>query len=216
MRLPLFRRLVPILLASVPLLAGAAQPDADGLLRQSAKGLATYAQRPGEALAGYHLLHLAPVVVRFKKTWADEHRNVKPEEAGKLQADLTQLAQDAFRHVMSQGGRFEIVEAAAPGVLELRIVLDDFDLYAPEVSDSSTRRDYVFTAGEATLVAELRDAQAGTILARARDHREMRRYYQLQIANSITNSAEARDLVEDWARALRRQIDSAKPGKKGS
>jgi hypothetical protein len=181
MRLPISRLLLLLLAASLPVFA--------------------------DDLSAYRKLSLPVVELEFKKSWADEHRNLKPEEVRKLQDELTQIARAAFARVLSRGGRFEIVEAGGPGVLELHAVLRDFDLYAPEVSDSLLRRNYVFTAGEATLVAELRDAQAGTVLASLRDHREMRRYNDLQIATSITNAAETRDLVEDWARQLRRQID---------
>ncbi|MEN9704941.1 MAG: hypothetical protein RLZZ393_820, partial [Pseudomonadota bacterium] len=113
-------------------------------------------------LAAYRKLRLATVEVRFKEGWAEQHRNVKPEEVAKLREELSRLAREAFARVMIRGGRFEIVDAGGPGVLELHAVLQDFDLYAPEVNDAAVRRNYVFTAGEATLVAELRDAQAGS------------------------------------------------------
>ena len=38
---------------------------------------------------------------------------------------------------------------------------------------------------------------ARRLLASLRDHREMRRYSELQVATSITNASETRDLVED-------------------
>lgn len=217
---PVSRLLAPVLVlllgACLPALAATPVPDADGLVRQSARGFETFSRRPGEGLSAYRKLLLPAVEVSFKAGWDDQHRNVKPEEARALQADFARLATEAFRRVLTRGGRFEVVEAAGPGVLELRVKLLDFDLYAPEVNDASVRRSYVFTAGEGTLVVELRDAQAGTLWARARDHREMRRYEQLQIANSITNSSEARDLLEDWARSLRRQLDTVTQDHKGS
>jgi hypothetical protein len=63
---------------------------------------------------------------------------------------------------------------------------------------------------------ELRDSLTGKLLARLADQREMRRYPDLQLANSVTNSAETRDLVGAWARLLRRQLDTAKSDSKGS
>jgi hypothetical protein len=78
------------------------------------------------------------------------------------------------------------------------------------------RRNYVLKAGEATLVAELRDSQTGALLARIVDRREMREYPEFQLASDVMNSAEARDLVGLWSRVLRRYLDAARTDGKGS
>ena len=56
-------------------------------------------------------------------------------------------------------------------------------------------------AGHATLIAELRDSETGAILARVADaSRSPRQHRMLQVSSSVTNSADARMLISDWAR----------------
>lgn len=198
----------------------AAASGTEGLVRQRSHSLDEYYLRPGASFATYHKVLLAPVDVSFAKYWAREHRDIDAAESLKLRQDLAVLARDEFRRVLQQGrdgGKgYELTDAPGPGVLEVRASLVDLDIHAPEVKDAAIRRNFVLSAGEATLVAELRDSQTSTVLARVVDRREMRRYNELQYADSITNSAEARDLVAAWSRLLRRQLDSAKSDDKGS
>jgi Protein of unknown function (DUF3313) len=195
-------------------LAVASEPE--GLVRQASRALDEYYLRPGARLSGYQKILLAPVEVSFAPYWAGEHREIDPGESLRIRQALARLAQAEFRQMLQRKNGYPVVEAAGAGVLELRASLVNLDLHAPEARDSAIRRNYVLSAGEATLVAELRDSQTGTLLARIVDRREMRRYAQLQLADTISNSAEVRDLVSNWARLLRRQLDSAKSDDKGS
>ena len=188
--------------------------DADGLVRQPSRSLDEYFLRPGATFRGYRKLLLAPVDVSFSRYWARDHRDVDAAESLKIRQDLAKLARDEFGRVMQRGGGYAISALPGPDVLEVRASIVDLDIHAPEIRDAAIRRNYVLSAGEATLVAELRDSQTGTLLARVVDHREMRRYPDLQLANSITNSAEARDLVAAWSSLLRRQLDSVKADNK--
>ena len=107
-------------------------------------------------------------------------------------------------------------DAPAADVLELRIEIVDFNINAPEIRDAAIRRDYVYSAGDATLILEVRDSIRGTLLARAVDSREMHHYYNLRLATPVTNEGEERDLVVSWARILRRQLLTARANSKGS
>ena len=190
-------------------------PDAEGLVRQHSRGLDEVYLRPGARFADYHRVLVAPVDVSFARYWARDHRDIKPEESQRLRADLAKLAHKEFVRDLQREGGYAIAQAPGPDVLEVRTSIVNLDLSAPEISDAAVRRTWVLSAGEGTLIAELRDSQTGTLLARVVDRREMRRYEDLQIANSVTNSAEARDLVSAWSRLLRRQIESAKADSKG-
>ena len=109
-----------------------------------------------------------------------------------------------------------MVTEAAADVLEVRASIVNLDIYAPDGKDSTVHRNYVLKAGEATLVAELRDSRTGALLARIIDRREMREYPEFQLASDVMNSAEARDLVGLWSRVLRRYLDAARTDGKGS
>jgi hypothetical protein len=189
--------------------------DAEGLVRQASRNLDEYYLRPGATFRSYRRVLLAPVDVSFSRYWAREHRDVDAAESLKIRQDLAKLAREEFRRVLQRGAGYQLADAAGPDVLEVRASLVNLDITAPDVPDAAIRHNYVLSAGEATLVAELRDSQTGTLLARVVDRREMRRYTELQLATSVTNSAEAADLVATWSRLLRRQLDSAKSDSKG-
>jgi hypothetical protein len=189
--------------------------DAEGLVRRPSGTLDEVFLRPGASFRAYRRVLLAPVEVSFAKYWARDHRDIDAEESLRIRRDLAALARVQFKRVLQRGDGYALADAPGPDVLEVRAQLVNLDITAPEVRDAAIRRNFVLSAGEATLVAELRDSQTGTLLARVVDQREMRRYPDLQLATSVTNSAEAADLVATWSRLLRRQLDSAKSDSKG-
>jgi len=67
------------------------------------------------------------------------------------------------------------------------------------VRSSTVARQYVVSAGEATLVLEARDSVTGALLARAVDRRETRRWATPVLSSSVTNRADFQSLFEQWA-----------------
>ena len=160
---------------------------------------------------------IAPVEVALTKDWAGQHKQFDAGQTQELLADFAKLARKELARDLTHRGGFAPADAAAPDVLELRAFVSDLDIVAPEIRDAAVRRDFVYSHGSATLVVEVRDSLSGKLLARMADHREMRNYYpQLRLANSVTNDAEASDLIEAWALALRRQLITARADSKGS
>jgi hypothetical protein len=59
--------------------------------------------------------------------------------------------------------------------------------------------------------ADLLDSQTNTLLAHVSDREQGRELAgQFQIANRVTNTAEARRAIGGWARALRNALDRAR------
>jgi hypothetical protein len=191
-------------------------PDAEGLERARNSQVDEFYLRPGASFAAYRQVRIAPVEVSFARLWARNHKNVDAAESARLRTDIAKLAREEFVRTLQRAGGYAPIDAAGPDVLDLRASIVNLDIYAPDVKDSAVRREYVLRAGEATLIAELRDSQTGALLARIIDRREMREYPEFQLANSVYNSAEARDLVGLWARVLRRYLDAARTDGKGS
>jgi hypothetical protein len=185
-------------------------PDAEGLQRTASSKVDEFYLRPGASFTAYRRVLIGPVEVSFNKLWEREHRNVDAAQSAKLRGDLARLARDEFVRQMQRGAGFEVVEAGGADVLEIRASIVNLDIRAPEVNDANLRRSYVLQAGEATLLAELRDSQTGSLLARVVDRRAMREYPDFQLANSVSNSAEARELVGLWSKLLRRYLDTAR------
>jgi hypothetical protein len=64
-----------------------------------------------------------------------------------------------------------------------------------------------------TLVLELRDSVTGETLARVVDSQSGRSSGFMTITNRVTNTADARLVIRNWARALRSGLDGLhKPG----
>jgi hypothetical protein len=61
-----------------------------------------------------------------------------------------------------------------------------------------------------TLVAELRDAETGQVIARLVDRRRARGTGQMTLTNSVVNAAEAQNIAAAWARILRDNLESAR------
>lgn len=190
-------------------------PDAEGLQRTPSSKVDEFYLRPGAGFTAYRRVRLAPVEVSFARLWARAHREVDADATARLRADFARVAQQEFSRQLARSGGFALADAPAADVLDVRASIVNLDIYAPDVNDANIRRNYVLKAGEATLVAELRDSQTGTLLARIIDRREMREYPEFQLASDVMNSGEARDLVGLWSRLLRRYLDAARTDGKG-
>lgn len=211
---------VMLLLAAtvMPAWSGAPDPaslptppaDAEGLERRPSSRVDEFYLRPGAGFTAYRRVKLAPVQVSFNRLWERRHREVDAGHSARIREDLARMAREEFTRQLGRRGGYPVVEEAGPDVLEVRASIVNLDIYAPEVKDATARRNYVLKAGEATLVAELRDSQTGTLLARVIDRREMREYPEFMLATSVSNSAEARELVGLWSNMLRRHLDAAK------
>jgi uncharacterized protein DUF3313 len=188
-------------------------PDAAQLQPARHSRLDEYYLRPGASFSAYRRVLVRPIEVTFRKDWLSEHRNVDASQGERLRAAFARLAKEELSRQFARKGGYAAADAPGPDVLEIRASIVNLDIYAPEGKDAGIRRDYVLRAGEATLVAELRDSQTGQLLARTVDRREMREYPELQLANSVYNSDESRDLVGLWARVLRREVDAARTDK---
>ena len=190
-------------------------PDAEGLARQSSSKVDEFYLRPGATFTAYRRVMLGSFDVTFPKSWERRHPGLDARDTARFREELIKLSREEFARSMKRGG-YEVVRAPGPGVLEIRAVIANLDIRAPEVNDASIRRSYVLSAGEGTLIAELRDAPTGTLLARVVDRREMRENPYLELANDITNSRDAQELVGLWSNMLRRYLDAAGANGKGS
>jgi hypothetical protein len=116
--------------------------------------------------------------------------------------------------VLEKNGGSPLVEEPGDDVLRVRAQIVDLYINAPEPKGASPTRVYVLDAGEMTLVAELYDSRTNAILARVVDReRGMERgLNELQIANRVTNTAEADRISSNGARRLKSALDKAREG----
>ncbi len=195
-------------------LAGAATPPEtwDGLEYRKTKGLDAVYVRPGVEIKVYKNLVLAPVQVAFDKDW-DPNRNSRGM-AGRLSSDDMQKIRDdmasEFRRIFGEelaAAGYDIVAKPLDDTLVVAAGLADVYINAPDKMTAGRSISYTMNAGRMTLVMELRDGPTGQLLARVVDRYAGKQTGFATIANSVTNSAEFRRAVTDWAKRLVKGLD---------
>lgn len=226
MKMPVATLLFAAMLASPLSAADAVQTDvpktkrsaaeawsADGLQKVSVKGLDVVYSRPGSSLAGYDKVLLRPISVTFRRGWektplAGSHMRIRPEEAQKIKDRLSTMVSEEVSKQLALGG-YTISPAAGEDVLDVTMSITDLYITAPDVLSTTGARIYAVSAGEMTLIAELRDSSSGETVMRIYDHAEARESSRPIRMSGLENEAEARAAAKAWAIALRKQLDLA-------
>jgi len=188
----------------------------DGMQKVSRPGLDTVYLREGATLSKYKKVMLDPVEVSFDKNWDPKktgtligtNNGVNPQ---RIREDLAKLAHDVTKRELERKNGYPLVDQPGDDVLRVRAQIVDLYINAPDTMTPGSRT-YVVSAGEMTLVAELYDSQTNTIIGRVVDRQRGLEQgpFDLQIANRVTNTAEADRILSMWARRLRNALDKAK------
>ncbi|HEX4506873.1 MAG TPA: DUF3313 family protein [Alphaproteobacteria bacterium] len=193
----------------------AAPVEWDGLQRVQVKGLDLVYRKPGVSLAGYSKIMVDPLQISFSKDrdanggWRTGAFPIGESDRERIRTALAGIVQDELvRQVQDRGG-YRIVTSPGPDVLRVSAAIIDINVTAPDMTPG---RSVVITAskGSMTLVAELRDSETGTLLARAIDHSVDDSSFRWQVANSVTNADAARRAAAGWANILRERLDAAR------
>lgn len=191
-------------------------PSWEGLKKVKRPGLDSVYVREGESLARYKKVMLDPVEVSFDKSWNPRRGLGLTDSADPvaIREGLAKLAREVFQRELEKKGGYPLVTQPADDVLRVRARIVDLYINAPETNSPGITRTYVVDAGEMTLVAELYDSATNALLARAVDRQRglERGLNELQIANRVTNTAEADRILTAWAKRLRDALDKARAG----
>lgn len=193
----------------------------DGLVRTDVKGIQSVYKRPGVNLATYDKILLRPLIVEFAKNWQPERDGgsalyeMNPPDRERIKKDLADAFYDVSKRVLQEQGGYRFVTEPAADVLEVQPAIVNIFITAPDVSRDNPGivRTYTANAGEMTLIAELHDSVTGQLLARAYDRREDNRD-MWQWTTSVSNTADARRVIGEWANQLRKALDASR-GKTG-
>ena len=194
--------------------AFAAKPpeEWDGLKLVKLKGLDAAYARPGADFTIYTKLIIDPIQVAFAKNWDKKStvykQKLSQEELDNIKTKLGKLTEDTFAEEFSKKNGMQIVSEPGPEVLRFSSAI--VDLWPRAVDTQEPGRNYTYTtsAGSATLYAELRDSETGQLIGRVVDAREARNSSTMRWTNSVENTAEARAMVSDWARILRKRYEA--------
>lgn len=195
----------------------AAAWTADGLEQVAIKGLDVAYLRPGASLQGYDKVLLRPVSIAFNRNWERgdrSHRRISSNDAQRIRGRLTGLVQEELAREFGKGG-YVLTDQPGDGVLELDLRITELYISAPDLPSTAFTEVYAVSAGEMTLIAELRDAASGETLMRIYDNEEADSSIRVHRITRWENEEQARDVVGGWARALRTQLDLARAGPQG-
>ena len=203
--------LAPAAWSESPAAEAAAAADAEGLVKVKVPGLQTVYAQPGAQLSGYTKVMLEPIEVAFSKNWKPEssRQPISAEERQKIKEGLEKVVRAAFARELGRSQRYQVVDAAGDDVLKIRAEIRDLYINAPDLQRTGLTRNYALSAGEMTLVAELRDSTTGALIARVIDRKRDPESPWLELTTNVDNVAAAQRAAASWARALRERLDAA-------
>ena len=203
---------VCLLLVSAASMAEKPPEEWDGLKRVKLKGMDSAYVRPGADFSIYNKIIIDPIEVAFSKDWDKKggvnDRKVSAEQLEDIKQRMGKLAEETFTKEFSAKNGPQVVTAPGPDVLRFSSAI--VDLWPRAVDTQEPGRTYTYTtsAGSAVLYAELRDSETNQLIGRIVDGREARNSGTMRWTNSVENTAEARAMVSDWARILRKRYDA--------
>jgi hypothetical protein len=102
-----------------------------------------------------------------------------------------------------------LVDEDGDDVLRVQAAIVNLIVTAPSTGARPGTRTFVANSGQMTLVAELRDSVTGQLLGRAVDTVRGRQTGQFQWATSVSNMADARRALSQWADVLLTGLNDA-------
>ena len=193
------------------------QKSWDGLELKQVKGVDAVYLLPGAQFKPYTSVMIDPVQVAFDKNWEpnqyerDISRHLSTKDIEKIRTEMAQTFRDVFVKELQEGG-YTVVQETSPETLRVSPGLANVYITAPD--KMSPGRSYTLTSesGRMTLVMELRDGATGQLIGRVLDTKVGDNFGRMQITDSVTNSADFRQAVGQWARRLRTGLDNLKAG----
>jgi len=211
-----------VLIPLLSILAGCATPSvtADGLASESSSKFDQLYVRPNADLSAYRRVMIEPVPVTFRSDFlSGKHGSnyllaqpmYRPyQEPEALAEDISTLMLeklvDAFR-----AANYEVVSAAAPGVLRISARIDELFINAPDRLSSSVRATLNRDTGQATLSLEAADAINGTILARIVHLNIVREVTRLNVATDTSNRSWFETAFQRWATNVTTAFGAPRP-----
>jgi hypothetical protein len=193
-----------LVMTAGPPAAVAAPPVADEQLVLVPSGqLQRLYLAPGADLSRVTGVILDPVQVSFRDNWVRDFNNrnrgsrLTQQRADQIRNDVSSGMDTLFADAFRRGG-FRILQAPGPDMVRIQTHVVNLSITAPSVPTARRSRIWAATAGEATLVMEVRDPRSNALLARALDRRIARGTSQM-MRTSVSNRADFRRVFELWA-----------------
>jgi len=198
-------------------IADEAPTNWDGLIEVKPRKMDAVFLMPGDDFRPYTKVMIDPTEVAFRKDWLKQmnqpsvslSRRVTEEDAAKILEAARSNFDDIFQEAFTTAG-YAVVATPGPDVLRVSTGVLNMYLNAPDTMSAGRSRTYTANAGEATLVIEARDSTTGALLGRVVDRRETRDPGGLQMATSVSNLSDFRQLFKRWATTTAQGLDELK------
>lgn len=186
----------------------------DGLELYPQKKFDAVYVKPHASFARYTEILLDPLQVSFDKNWDPRAGSISLREVdtAHIKRVLAEEFRKVFEETLAADGKYRIVTEAGPATLHVVPAIVDLYINAPDMTMQTAGRvrSYTVDPGRMTLAADFRDGGSDTLLARVVDRKQGMESTYLQIANSVTNIADARRAMKQWATAIREALDTAR------
>jgi hypothetical protein len=205
--------LVAALLASGCAVSSQKPASQDGLVLQPSQGLDAVYLRPGVDFRLFNDIVLEPVQVAFDKDWdpnstqRDLSRRLSEQDIQKMRDEMAQTFREIFVKELESGG-YKVVDRPGSDSLVANASLNDVFVNAPDKMAPGRSQTYTMESGRMTLLLELHDSVSGQLIGRIADRKIGDNFGRLEITDSVTNSADFRRAVSDWAVRLRKGLDT--------
>jgi hypothetical protein len=183
----------------------------EGLAPIKVTGLDHVYARPGINLSAYDKVMLDPVEVSFAKSGKPDRTGgpITAAEKQEIRSLLAKIFKDQLEKELTGVHDYAVVNYPDVDVLRIRAEIRDLYINAPAVPSSGPSRPYAISVAEMRLVAELRDAPTGALIARVVDAKKDPNASWLHFNSRADAAKNARAAVDDWVRILRRELDAA-------
>ena len=163
----------------------------------------------------YTQIKLDRASVAFRKNWQrDQNRydpwKVRDQDVEKIKSGLSKLFNDVFTEELGTKGGYTMTDEIGADVMTMVPKIVDLDIAAPDTPRPGVSTSYVDQAGRMTLILEIHDSQSGDLIAKMSHRQDAPRYGYMRWANSVSNTAEARRMLQRWANDLIKRLDEAK------
>ena len=160
-------------------------------------------------------IQLETATVSFRRNWQrDQNRydpwTVKDRDVENIKSGLSELFHDVFTEELSANGGYKMSDSTGEDVMLIKPRIVDLDISAPDTMRMGVSRSYSEQAGRMTLMLEIYDSLSGALIAKVSHRQDAPRYGYMQWTTSVSNSAEARRMLQKWATALRVRLDEAR------
>ena len=170
---------------------------------------------PGLDWSTYSRIQLDKPTVSFRKNWMrDQNTRGRPfkvnaKDMEKIKTELADLFYEVFSKELTNKGSYEMTTETADNVMRITPRIVDLDVYAPDTPTPGITNSYTEQAGKMTLKLEIYDSVTGDLIAAASDRQESPRRGYWQWTTSVSNRADARRMLERWARELVERLEEA-------